>query len=64
VALAVFVVSFIGLGYLGMQKPEGVYVLMARLFTTLYFAFFVLMPLYTRGESTSRVPERVTFHHD
>ena len=30
----------------------------------LYFAFFVLMPFYTRGESTSRVPERVTFHHD
>jgi ubiquinol-cytochrome c reductase cytochrome b subunit len=63
-ALAVFVVSFIGLGYLGMQKPEGIYVIMARIFTLLYFAFFILMPLYTRGESTSRVPERVTFHHD
>jgi len=60
-ALAIFVVSFIGLGYLGMQKPEGIYVLLARIFTVLYFAFFALMPLYTRGESTSRVPERVTF---
>jgi ubiquinol-cytochrome c reductase cytochrome b subunit len=60
-ALAVFVVSFIGLGYLGMQKPEGLYVVMARIFTLLYFAFFALMPLYTRGESASRVPERVTF---
>ncbi len=60
-ALAAFVVSFIGLGYLGMQKPEGLYVLLARIFALVYFAFFALMPLYTRGESTSRVPARVTF---
>ena len=33
---------------------------LARLFTVLYFAFFVLMPFYTRGESTARVPERLT----
>ena len=33
-------------------KPaEGMYVLLARIFTVLYFAFFVLMPFYTRGES-------------
>ncbi len=60
-ALAAFVVSFIGLGYLGMQKPEGLYVLLARIFALVYFAFFALMPFYTRGESTSRVPDRVTF---
>jgi ubiquinol-cytochrome c reductase cytochrome b subunit len=64
IALAVFAISFIGLGYLGLQKPEGVYVVAARVFTALYFAFFILMPLYTRGESTRRVPERVTSSHD
>jgi ubiquinol-cytochrome c reductase cytochrome b subunit len=64
IALAVFAISFIGLGYLGLQKPEGVYVVAARVFTALYFAFFILMPLYTRGESTRRVPDRVTFSHD
>jgi ubiquinol-cytochrome c reductase cytochrome b subunit len=60
IALAVFAVSFVVLGYLGLKPAEGIYVLMARIFTTLYFAFFVLMPFYTRGESTARVPERIT----
>jgi ubiquinol-cytochrome c reductase cytochrome b subunit len=64
VALAIFAISFVGLGYLGLRPPEGVYVVAARVFTTLYFLFFILMPFYTRGESTSRVPDRVTFHHD
>jgi ubiquinol-cytochrome c reductase cytochrome b subunit len=61
IALTVFVVSFIALGYLGLKPAEGTYVFLARLFTALYFAFFVLMPFYTRGESTARVPERVTY---
>jgi len=61
IALAVFVVSFVALGYLGLKPADGLYVLLARIFTGLYFAFFILMPFYTRGESTSRVPERVTF---
>jgi ubiquinol-cytochrome c reductase cytochrome b subunit len=60
IALAVFAISFIALGYLGLQPAEGVYVLLARIFMTLYFLFFLLMPFYTRGESTSRVPERLT----
>jgi ubiquinol-cytochrome c reductase cytochrome b subunit len=64
IALAAFAISFVGLGYLGLQKPEGVYVVAARVFTGLYFAFFILMPFYTRGESTHRVPARVTSSHD
>jgi ubiquinol-cytochrome c reductase cytochrome b subunit len=55
-----FTVSFVALGYLGLKPAEGLYVLLARIFSVLYFAFFILMPLYTRGESTARVPERVT----
>ncbi len=60
IALTVFAVSFVVLGYLGLKPAEGIYVLLARIFTALYFAFFVLMPFYTRGESTARVPERIT----
>jgi ubiquinol-cytochrome c reductase cytochrome b subunit len=60
IALAVFAVTFVVLGYLGLKPAEGVYVLLARIFTELYFAFFLLMPFYTRGESTARVPERIT----
>ncbi len=50
-----------GAGLSGAEAAEGIYVLLARIFMALYFLFFLLMPFYTRGESTSRVPERVTF---
>ncbi|HUG72706.1 MAG TPA: cytochrome bc complex cytochrome b subunit, partial [Steroidobacteraceae bacterium] len=60
IALGVFVVSFLMLGYLGVKPAEGIYVVLARIFTALYFLFFLLMPFYTRGESTARVPERLT----
>jgi ubiquinol-cytochrome c reductase cytochrome b subunit len=60
-ALGVFAVTFVVLGYLGLKPADGLYVLLARIFTLLYFAFFALMPLYTRGESTAKVPDRVTF---
>jgi ubiquinol-cytochrome c reductase cytochrome b subunit len=61
-ALAVFAVSFVALGYLGLMPAEGIYVLYARIFTVLYFAYFVLMPIYTRIEQTKPLPERLTYH--
>jgi len=60
VALMVFAVSFIGLGYCGLQKPTETIYLFCRIFTILYFAFFVLMPFYSRHEKTKPVPTRVT----
>ena len=60
--LMVFVVSFIGLGYLGAQPGSELQTLMARLFTAYYFAFFLLMPIWTAKDSTKPVPERVTGH--
>jgi ubiquinol-cytochrome c reductase cytochrome b subunit len=59
VALTVFVISFLALGYLGLQAAEGKYVIAARLFTVLYFAFFWLMPVYSKIDVVKRVPERV-----
>jgi ubiquinol-cytochrome c reductase cytochrome b subunit len=61
-ALALFTMSFIVLGYLGLQPAEGLYVVLARIFTAVYFAFFLLMPFYTRIDRVKPVPERVTFH--
>ena len=61
-ALALFVVSFVVLGWLGVQPAEGIYVLMARIFTIVYFAFFLLMPYYTRIDKTKPVPERVVYN--
>jgi len=60
--LAAFVVSFIALSYLGLMPADGLYVILARIFTTVYFAFFILMPWYTSIEKTKPVPERVTYH--
>ena len=58
--LTIFVISFVALGVLGVLPAEGIYVTMARFFTILYFAFFVLMPYYTVIDKTKPVPDRVT----
>jgi len=60
--LAAFTVSFIMLGYLGLLPAEGTYVVLARIFMVIYFAFFLLMPIYTKLDKTKPVPERVTSH--
>jgi ubiquinol-cytochrome c reductase cytochrome b subunit len=62
IALAVFVVSFITLAVCGLKPPSGIYPLLAKICTALYFAFFLLMPWYTRMDSVKPVPERVTGH--
>ena len=59
-ALAIFVISFLILGWLGTQPAEGIYVNLARFFTVTYFLFFILMPYYTKIDKTKMVPERVT----
>ena len=61
-ALSIFVVSFIMLGWLGLQPAEGIYVMLARIFSILYFAFFVFMPYYTTIDKTKPVPDRVVYH--
>jgi len=58
--LGVFVVSFVMLGWLGMQPVTPLNVFLARFFTVLYFAFFILMPWYTSVGKTKEVPERLT----
>jgi ubiquinol-cytochrome c reductase cytochrome b subunit len=60
IALALFTISFIILGYLGLQPATGVFTLLARVFSAIYIAFFVFMPFYTKHEKTKPVPERVT----
>ncbi len=58
--MVVFVVSFVILGYFGSKAPSDIGTFMSRTCTILYFAFFLLMPFYTRMEKTKPVPERVT----
>jgi ubiquinol-cytochrome c reductase cytochrome b subunit len=61
-ALGLFVVSFLVLGWLGLQPAEDAYVLLARIFSVVYFAFFLLMPYYTTIDKTKPVPDRVVYH--
>jgi len=58
--LGVFVVSFVMLGWLGMEPVTPLNVFLARVFTALYFGFFILMPWYTSIGKTKEVPERLT----
>jgi ubiquinol-cytochrome c reductase cytochrome b subunit len=60
-ALGIFVVTFVMLGYLGLKPSTGIYPLLARVFTVIYFAYFLLMPWWSRIDSTKPVPERVTY---
>jgi ubiquinol-cytochrome c reductase cytochrome b subunit len=60
-ALTLFTISFLGLGFLGMREATPVYVIMAKVLTTVYFLFFLLMPFYTSRDNDKPVPDRVTF---
>ncbi len=58
--LGVFVISFLGLGKLGMIEPSPMATMLGRFLTLLYFLYFLLMPFYTSIEDVKKVPDRVT----
>jgi len=60
--LGVFFVTFLMLMWLGLKPADGIYVLLARIFTTLYFLFFLLLPFVSKADGNGPVPDRVTYH--
>ncbi|MGY6519816.1 MAG: cytochrome b [Lysobacteraceae bacterium] len=62
ILMAIFVVTFVWLGWLGMQSGSTLQTWLARIFTLYYFAFFALMPIWTRLDSYKPVPERIPDH--
>jgi ubiquinol-cytochrome c reductase cytochrome b subunit len=60
-ALAVFVIVFLILGYFGTQPVTTTGTIISQVCTMLYFAFFLLMPWYTRMDKTKPEPDRVTW---
>ncbi len=60
--LIVWVVAFIVLGYYGTQPPSTAGQYVSMIGTIIYFAFFVLMPWWSRMGTFKPVPDRVTFH--
>lgn len=61
IALTLFVISFIGLGYLGVMPVTPTYTLISQVLSVVYFAFFILMPWYTKIDKCKPEPDRVTF---
>jgi len=64
--LALFAVSFVTLGYLGTKNPGHIDLIWfknlvwAQIGLVIYFAFFLLMPIYTRLDRTKPEPDRLT----
>jgi len=58
--LAMFVISFVVLGWLAMQPVTTTITLMSQLFSLLYFAFFLILYITSKNEKTLPVPDRVT----
>ena len=61
IVYAVFFVTFVILGYLGIQPPTDTRTLVAQVCTFIYFGFFLLMPWWSAIGAFKRVPDRVTF---
>ena len=62
VLLALFVIAFLVLGWLGMQSGSPAQTLVARILTVFYFAFFLTMPVWSAMGRTKTVPERIPDH--
>ena len=58
--LAAFVISFVALGWLGMQPATPGKTLAAQIFSIIYFGFFVALYITSKNEKTKPVPERIT----
>jgi ubiquinol-cytochrome c reductase cytochrome b subunit len=57
----IFIVNMLALGYLGVQNPEGIYILLGRACTAWYFIhFLVILPLLNIIETPSALPKSVS----
>ena len=59
-AIAIFLVAFFILGYLGVLPPTPGRTLVAQICSVIYFAFFLAMPWYSKIDKCKPEPERVT----
>ncbi|MFN7085363.1 MAG: cytochrome b [Burkholderiales bacterium] len=59
--LAAFVIVFLVLGYFGTQPVTTAGTVISQICTLLYFAFFALMPWYSRMDKTRPEPQRLTW---
>ena len=60
VMLVLFTASFLILGVLGVKAPTPSRTALAQICSIFYFAFFLLMPIWSSLDKTKPVPKRVT----
>jgi ubiquinol-cytochrome c reductase cytochrome b subunit len=57
-----FAITFVVLGYLGVQPPSAIGGLVSKVCTFIYFGFFLLMPWWSAAGTFKPVPDRVVYH--
>jgi len=57
----VFAITFVTLGYLGVQPPSPIHERISQVCAIIYFSFFLLMPWWSAMGTFKPVPKRVTF---
>ena len=57
----VFAITFVTLGYLGVQPPSPIRERISQVCAIIYFSFFLLMPWWSAMGTFKPVPKRVTF---
>lgn len=63
VTLAIFTISFIRLGMLGIGEGTPEQLFESQIWTAVYFLYFLTLPILSRMDKTKPVPERVTDSH-
>ncbi len=58
--LVLFTASFLIMGVLGVKAPTPARTALAQICSIFYFAFFLLMPIWSAMDKTKPVPKRVT----
>ena len=59
IAMTIFVISWLMLAWLGTMPVTELRTTLSQIGTLIYFAFFLLMPIYTSIEKSRPVPERL-----
>lgn len=55
----VFIINVFVLGWIGGKPPEGMYVVIGRISTALYFGFFLILPIVSKYEKTKPLPTSI-----
>jgi quinol-cytochrome oxidoreductase complex cytochrome b subunit len=56
----IFIVNFLVLGVVGANAPEGVWIIIGRVTTAIYFLFFIILPLVGWFERPKPLPDSIS----